>query len=747
MARGNKGGGGPRAKPRGSVHGGQGSLRDLFVPSVGNGIRSDLPRRRTSAPGSHHGELLWLGTTARAPANMVTVDLEQSYPSLRDEARNTERHYFWKSDMELRHSQVSFVSGGDLDARRLTETCRKQGEDVILMKDHTSGPSVHPESAFAGMNLHEEECIIHEGSANSQLKVDLSDPENDKMLAATVLPAASEHGFIVDTVGSSTTIKTGLPPPVIRSYSPSSDSSDEVIVFAGRNQVWVRKASRSTPRAEGNPGQGPQETAFVNTRSVGGDELNGTSISDVQKSNSTASGMIDRLVSQENHINPSLLAPYAARSATLSEHPAEEKTSSTESITHREWREQRTKGGRRKKGKKKTTMTTKRTTAKQVDEAILADYIANMSDDVDFNGRLASTPFNGRAIGGTDTDGWRDETDSSSSERQPKTKSGMGSGWHHSDIDDLNDLSTSDEVLGKVQAVLSKRERPSGLQYLIVWEGYTVDDARWVPYASLGGESAFEQIRLFEEEEEFVKQYSADGGDKNVFLDEDQAQDSGTDDEAETLKDEEDLFRRRISRMTDEKVARLLAKQEEMGMGSDELMLFDDGDVDDCDDSVAIEIEHVPSITQVLRPIHSWNRGSKRPKSEYPPASAFADLLDQDPYNGFDIMDHDRPSLRKKPKGRQGRQTFDLSDSDLELSLSITWDDDRTKKKARKQEREELRAQGLLGKKNKNKADLKGKYLEGMTMDQVKDEIKDFLLSNSERYHAPVYDMTVYVLG
>ena len=61
----------------------------------------------------------------------------------------------------------------------------------------------------------------------------------------------------------------------------------------------------------------------------------------------------------------------------------------------------------------------------------------------------------------------------------------------------------------------------------------------------------------------------------------------------------------------------------------------------------------------------------------------------------------------------------------------MAWEKDRTKKKMRKQERQELRAQGLLGK--KNKVDLKAKYSEGISTIEVKMEIKDSLLSSLER--------------
>jgi hypothetical protein len=188
--------------------------------------------------------------------------------------------------------------------------------------------------------------------------------------------------------------------------------------------------------------------------------------------------------------------------------------------------------------------------------------------------------------------------------------------------------------------------------------------------------------------------------------------------------DEEDLPQRKKDRMADEQIARLLAKQEELGMDANELLLFD-GAADADDD----EADHIPKNTYnpfILSPAQARGevRASKRRRDEFPAATALADA-----YDGFDVMDFERPSLKKKPKGRKGKLVFDLSDSELEASMQMAWDNDRIKKKERQQEREELRAQGLLGSKN-GKPDLKEKYKEGMGFHSVKEEIKTFLMSD-----------------
>lgn len=121
------------------------------------------------------------------------------------------------------------------------------------------------------------------------------------------------------------------------------------------------------------------------------------------------------------------------------------------------------------------------------------------------------------------------------------------------------------------------------------------------------------------------------------------------------------------------------------------------------------------------------------PKNRIPiSASRFADALESDPYYGFDIMDFDRPSLKKKPKGKKGIPDFMISDSELEMELESAWMNDREKKKNRKQQREELRSSGLLGR-SSDKPDLRSKYVDGMSFDDMKSEIRAFLLSSKDR--------------
>jgi hypothetical protein len=569
--------------------------------------------------------------------------------TLQEEARNTERHHsFWDSDQRLRHTKVNFVSAGPLDPTK--------AED--------------PEAALADMTLdspgQEDETIeVYEEEAEDlQAEEEPSGPPSPK----------EEQAFVVDTQGSEP-VTTGLAPPQLRTVSPTpSNSSEEVILFAGRDQQ-----GRALSRAP-QPSRKPADPIDAKIRIVE-----------------------DKIHYQEELLEKVLQQTDGAASSSKSA------KDSTESLSADFTAVSPKPASRKRRGRR-----SQRNGQNEEEEALIADYIAN----IDAEEGLYSF-HNRRELGGTDDDVWQDETEASSGEAVRGTKKPFHSSWEPSDICDFDDLSTSDGVMGDVQAILSKRERVAGIQYLVVWEGQTVDEARWVPVTTLTSVNALTLIEAFEAEEKLVAEFindeedTSDTDDMEIDKDEDEDED-----------DEAGLVQRKIERMSDEKIARLLAKQEELGMGSAELMLFDD-EADDGDEDVALPKNSFSPIMLTSKKKLSKGRGAKRPRGEFPAATALADA-----YDGFDVMDFDRPSLKKKPKGRKGKMAFDLSDSDLEASMQMAWENDRAKKKERKQDREELRAQGLLGRKN-GKPDLKQKYKEGMGIHAVKEEIKNFLMGDN----------------
>ncbi|TQV98323.1 hypothetical protein V2A60_007927 [Cordyceps javanica] len=106
-------------------------------------------------------------------------------------------------------------------------------------------------------------------------------------------------------------------------------------------------------------------------------------------------------------------------------------------------------------------------------------------------------------------------------------------------------------------------------------------------------------------------------------------------------------------------------------------------------------------------------------------------------YTDLDLMDHERPSIRRK-MGKGAKQKLDLRfadiDSETERRLQATWQSDRLRKAERKREREQLHVLNLIGKKAKDAEDMRFKYPKGMSLEQVADEIKCFLMSVEDRY-------------
>lgn len=169
----------------------------------------------------------------------------------------------------------------------------------------------------------------------------------------------------------------------------------------------------------------------------------------------------------------------------------------------------------------------------------------------------------------------------------------------------------------------------------------------------------------------------------------------------------------------DETLARLLAKQDELGLNDDELVLFSaDG---------YAGTRPSGSGTSSARQGLKGGKGKGKGRQQIPSATAVADVFDE-----LDLMDWGRHNPPRKSKSKRGQPTFNVSDSELEATLEAVWQKDRLRKKERKQHREELRVQGLLGK-HADPTDPRVKYPTHMTFDQIKEEMRAFLLGNEPR--------------
>ncbi|KAI9680768.1 MAG: hypothetical protein M1817_004208 [Caeruleum heppii] len=630
--------------------------------------------------------------------------------SLQQEARNTQRHRSaWNPELNLRHNKVSFVNATDeLDRGAATVAGQKSVES--------------PKPSNLQRVMGEEEGN-HEPATIDHGPTDITQSSPRPLLQSNALPNgrpfrdevdSQQNTFFVDVVGSRVSYATYLPDPTSRERSPTlSESSGDIVVFSGRNNRGhtTRKRHASPTQRREAPGNIVRHQPF--------------SGSDGEESKAHVASLQHTQPSPVSH-GTVIDDPYR----TPMEHSTSMKRTAPSSVSTRESSSRHeasvaSKRIPRKKNKKQLQS--------DAEEAAVLDYIANFQRSAFLEGTSLQELHIGRDLGGSGSDNPINAQREMQDLEVPRHTSHLN-GWEPGDIEDFDHLSTSDETHELIQDILSKRRRSRGLQYLIVWEGYTVDDARWIPSAALTMEGAAEKIQQFEERDQktaFWYDASSTGSDSGSDHDDVYQPESDGNDGAKN--DDQELFESQLVSLTDEKIARLLAKQEELGMGSDELMLFDDGAFSDAG-SDTFATERGDLRASLARSAH------KKPQRLHPEHMPTASKYGMDAYDGFDVMDWDRPSLAKQSKQSRSAPALGLSDSEMESKLRSSWAADRRKKQMKKAEREELRVQGLLGKKNQKKPNLKARYSEGMTMDAIKREVGNFLLSDHQSLALPPMD-------
>lgn len=340
-------------------------------------------------------------------------------------------------------------------------------------------------------------------------------------------------------------------------------------------------------------------------------------------------------------------------------------------------------------------------------DAAMDDYMQNVEDFGLKDEMVASAGFARREMhldAGSHND-WESDPG------EPAAEDGQGE-WDSDALGDFNHLSTSSDVMDTIARIISKRTRPSGVQYLAVYEDSTPDDARWFPASFFNTPADQELIRKFEATLLHTRRMTSSSG----------SSESGSD------LDEEDKLE-----FVDETIARLLQKQEELGLGSEEVMLYG-GDA-----FFGGPVSAAASSRAFDRPSKKRQHragGGRRTEPSFPSAAAMSDALEMDPYGGFDIMDTERPSLRPRKKGRRSQMPPELDDSDLNDQIQASWEADRVKKRLKKAEREELRKLGLLGRKGKA-PDLSVRYKDGVNAEDILDEIRDFMSSDMQTLSLP----------
>ncbi|KAL2179409.1 uncharacterized protein P884DRAFT_219111 [Thermothelomyces heterothallicus CBS 202.75] len=170
----------------------------------------------------------------------------------------------------------------------------------------------------------------------------------------------------------------------------------------------------------------------------------------------------------------------------------------------------------------------------------------------------------------------------------------------------------------------------------------------------------------------------------------------------------------------DEALARLFSEQEELGVGSDDLLLLTSA--------------FANTGTRKSKEKRVLKANSGRAPREPPSATQVADAFDC-----LDLADWGYLSGRTRKRRSKQPPNFNVSDSEIEAALKTAWQRDRERKKSRKQERETLRSQGLLGK-EAGPDDLRVKYLSGMRLDDIKLELTSFLVGSAERLEFPPLD-------
>ena len=623
--------------------------------------------------------------------------------TLADEARDTGRHMGdWGSTGSLRHSAVKFVpsSTGNLNLADLFKPLNlgvqpeKQEENAPeggVEKDIS--PDLEPSSAHTGMEKPQED--LSQTVKFSQLDLNNTEThvraEQDSATGTT----SGAPGFVIDLVGDPSLLPKEEVPDRITSPTPSTSSSEE-IVFVPRRHRGDIAATKST-RVTSRPTEGQQlRQQETHTRTSGA----AAQLASVDEPNIGADSTVGVRVEVKASI--AVVIPVRKPVVCLEEVPnkAGGPAGRPRSVENKWAGRLRSSDGKRKgPGRRK----------KDDSDEALRDYQENLlaqfrTETAKGAGENSDAMRSGNLECEND---WLDATDLDEAEDEAAIDGYKRELWEPEYLQDLDLLDTASEgPHGIVKAVLGKRQRPSGLQYMITWQGDETETPRWILAEKLDS-SSDHKIREFLLEERKL------------------AEEPPFSDDSSDQEDDEDL-----------KLARLLQIREELGIvgGSDLESL--DADIMELDsDFFPLGTGKTGKKKKAKR-----RRGSNEIDPDFIPdpstgsSSPSASLM-ADAYEGFDVMEWDRPSLAKR-KGKGKRPAFGLSDSEQEEELQASWAKDREKKKKRKQERKARRAEGKLGSKAKKtgKRDPNSKFPEGITMEQLKREIQAFLENDIQWY-------------
>lgn len=359
---------------------------------------------------------------------------------------------------------------------------------------------------------------------------------------------------------------------------------------------------------------------------------------------------------------------------------------------------------------------------------VVDDYLSNMQDYKCLGDHFSDSRFSRRDLGGFGAlaDDDYEYTNDRHCVNRGEPKGFMPSGPHK--------LTTPDQSSSSIPCMRVGRQKGGTANTLSCTTLGTAFDPRWrspdeqTTIEAPHKVSTFDQCGISNSDSDEI-----DDSDSDAALAQVVAMD--LEEESRLIKLEKELHRRYMASMPDEQIARTLNKQAQLGISGDEIVIFDaNGLVGDIYERPLEDIDTADS-SRLSRSMRSGksSKGHTRLESS---ARISTESFGSDAYNAFDTVGYGRPSLPRRPRsGNRSDPLFELPDLSVQEDIHATWAKDRVKKKQRKREREELRAQGLLGKKSKK--NVSSGLRTSINIQHLKDDIKAFLLSSIQQLKLP----------
>lgn len=350
------------------------------------------------------------------------------------------------------------------------------------------------------------------------------------------------------------------------------------------------------------------------------------------------------------------------------------------------------------------------------DAAAVDDYISNVQPGVVETSQLKNEPKDFHVFG--DHDSWRPDVGI----RHNKVENRDAV-----DAEEASWQSTSSDENLSIHGILDRRERQAEVQYLVARSTSSVVDAEWLPRKILVKKRKVARLlRNFDHaDQNTINPHEIESSDESL-LDAEQIE---CDYQAEVAdaEDEQHLEDEHVSRMTDEQMAQRLSKQEELGLDSDRIYLFNGQDPG--------HSPHHDGLKTVS--LRRKNRRQRLMNSLEDDHISVAALTGQEVSSRLDANSTNLAtmSLDNESRFHNPEMPPTLSDSELDQKLRQSWTQDRAKKKIKKQEREKMRALGLLGGR-KNPRALE-KYAGGISPDELELEVRNFLQGTDQTLPLP----------